>query len=45
MISYNEFVDYLRDEGMDDTECALAMYLIEQDYGDSMSALEAFGYE
>ena len=45
MISYNEFVDYLRDEGMDDTECALAMYLIEQDYGDYMSALEAFGYE
>jgi hypothetical protein len=45
MISYDEFVDYLRDNGMSDTECALAMYLIEQDYGDYLSALEAFGYE
>ena len=45
MISYDEFVDYLRDNGMSDTECALAMYLIEKDYGDYLSALEAFGYE
>lgn len=46
MISYNDFIDYLRDEQMlSDKEAALFMYCVEDDYGDYLSGLEANGYE
>ena len=46
MITYNEFVDYLRDEeALSYEECALVMYCIEKEYGDYLSGLEAHGYE
>lgn len=46
MISYNEFVDYLKDEKfLNDKEIALMLYCIEQEYGGYLEALEANGYE
>ena len=46
MITYNEFIDYLRDtELLDDIEIALVMFRIEEDYGSYLEALEANGYE
>jgi hypothetical protein len=46
MITYNDFIDYLRDEKLyDDTEIALVLFKIKEDYGDYLNALESFGYE
>lgn len=46
MISYNEFIEYLRNENnFDDIELALAMFCIEEQYGTYLEALEANGYE
>lgn len=46
MITYDEFINYLRSqEDYTDTELAVAMYCIEDDYGDYMGALESNGYE
>lgn len=42
MITYNGFVDYCKDErGLDDTEIALMLFLIEKDYGSFQQALAA----
>ncbi len=42
---FNEFVDYLIDErGLSDTEIALVLFLIEEDYGELYDALSDHGY-
>ena len=45
MITYDDFVNYGRDElALSDDAIALAMFLIEEDYGDLYEALSAHGY-
>lgn len=46
MITYNEFVDYLKDEAdFTDLEIALALYCMDMEYGGYLGTLEEFGYE
>ena len=46
MVSFDRFVDYLRDEqGLDDKEVALFMFIIDEDYGGLYEALSEHGYD
>lgn len=46
MITFDSFVDYLRDEeGLSDKEVALFMYIIEEDYNGLYDALSEHGYD
>lgn len=46
MITYNELANYIQDEnGLDTDGIVLTMWLIEDEYGDYLSALEEHGYE
>lgn len=46
MVTYNSFVDWLRDEQLlTDTEIALVMYCIDEDYSDFYEALSEHGYD
>ena len=45
MITYDEFLDFLRDQGYDDIKIGVMLFEIEDNYADYLSALEDYGYE
>ncbi len=45
MITYDEFLDFLRDRGYDDIKIGVMLFEIEDNYADYLSALEDYGYE